>query len=58
MVEAGLLTKTRALEDRRRTELALTSRAEALLRTLTATHLEELKELAPALAGALKSAAD
>jgi DNA-binding MarR family transcriptional regulator len=53
MVEGGLLTKTRAVEDRRRSELALTPRAEALLRTLTAAHLEELRGLAPALAEAL-----
>ncbi|MCJ2061413.1 MarR family transcriptional regulator [Methylobacterium sp. J-088] len=57
MVEAGLLSKTRAAEDRRRSELALTPRAEALLRTLTAAHLEELRGLAPALAEALASAA-
>ncbi len=53
MVEAGLLSKTRAVEDRRRSALALTSHAEALLRTLTAAHLEELRGLAPALADAL-----
>jgi hypothetical protein len=33
--------------------LALTPRAEALLNTLTASHLEELRELAPALTAAL-----
>lgn len=53
MVEAGLLTKTRAVEDRRRSELSLTPRAEALLRTLTVAHLAELRDLAPALAEAL-----
>ncbi|MBE7248137.1 MAG: MarR family transcriptional regulator [Actinomycetospora chiangmaiensis] len=53
MVEGGLLTKARAVEDRRRSELALTPRAEALLRTLTTTHLEELRGLAPALTDAL-----
>ena len=57
MVDAGLLTKARAVEDRRRSELALTPRADALLRTLTATHLEELRRLAPALADALDPAA-
>ncbi|WP_267356463.1 MULTISPECIES: helix-turn-helix domain-containing protein [unclassified Methylobacterium] len=57
MVEAGLLSKTRAAEDRRRSELALTPRAEALLRTLTAAHLGELRGLAPALTEALASAA-
>lgn len=58
MAEAGLLTKARAADDRRRTELALTQRAEALLGTLTATHLEELKGLAPALAEALNPMTD
>jgi DNA-binding MarR family transcriptional regulator len=57
MVEGGLLTKERSTEDRRRSELALTSRAEALLRTLTAAHLEEVRGLAPALASALNPAA-
>jgi DNA-binding MarR family transcriptional regulator len=53
MVEAGLLTKARAVEDRRRSALSLTPRAEALLKTLTDAHLEELRGLAPALAEAL-----
>jgi DNA-binding MarR family transcriptional regulator len=56
MVEGGLLTKARAAEDRRRSELALTPRAEALLRTLTAAHLEELRGLGPALTEALMAA--
>lgn len=56
MVEGGLLAKARAAEDRRRSELSLTPRAEALLRTLTAAHLEELRDLAPALVEALKPA--
>jgi DNA-binding MarR family transcriptional regulator len=55
-VEWGLLAKARAAEDRRRIELSLTPRAEALLRTLTAAHLEELRDLAPALIEALKPA--
>ena len=53
MVEGGLLTKARATDDRRRSALSLTPRAEALLRTLTAAHLEELRGLAPALADVL-----
>lgn len=53
MVEGGLLTKTRSVEDRRRSEVSLTPRADALLRTLTAAHLDELRNLAPALADAL-----
>ncbi|CAO4176313.1 MarR family winged helix-turn-helix transcriptional regulator [Methylorubrum populi] len=53
MVEAGLLTKTRGTQDRRRMELALTPEAEALLHRLTAAHLEELRSLEPALVRAL-----
>jgi DNA-binding MarR family transcriptional regulator len=53
MADAGLLTKTAALDDRRRVELAITPTAEALLRQLTAAHLQELKTLEPALARAL-----
>ncbi len=53
MVEAGLLTKTRAEQDRRRMELALTPEAEALLHRLTSAHLEELRSLEPALVRAL-----
>ncbi len=53
MEEAGLLEKRRGREDRRRTELALTPRAEALLGALTAAHLEELRTMKPALLRAL-----
>lgn len=53
MVEAGLVTKTPSARDRRRMDLALTPKAEALLLKLTAVHLEELKTLEPALARAL-----
>jgi DNA-binding MarR family transcriptional regulator len=56
MVEGGLLTKVRVAEDRRRSALSLTPHAEALLRTLTAAHLEELRGLAPVLADVLASA--
>ncbi|MFE1599911.1 MarR family winged helix-turn-helix transcriptional regulator [Methylobacterium sp. ID0610] len=49
MVEAGLLTKMRGTQDRRRMELALTPRAETLLAALTAAHLEELRTMEPAL---------
>ncbi|MDP4023170.1 MarR family winged helix-turn-helix transcriptional regulator [Methylobacterium sp. NEAU 140] len=54
MVEGGLLTKARGTEDRRRVELALTPRAEALLRGLTAAHLAELRGLEPALRAVLR----
>ncbi len=53
MAEAGLVTKTTSNQDRRRVELALTPKAEALLHRLTSAHLEELKTLEPALARAL-----
>ncbi|MGC5779534.1 MarR family winged helix-turn-helix transcriptional regulator [Methylobacterium sp. NFXW15] len=53
MVEAGLLSKTASPQDRRRSALALTPRATALLQQLTAVHLEELRTLEPALARAL-----
>jgi DNA-binding MarR family transcriptional regulator len=53
MVKAALVTKTPSRLDRRRVELALTPTAEALLRRLTAAHLEEIKTLEPALARAL-----
>lgn len=53
MEQAGLVTKAAAADDRRRVELALTPRAWALLRQLTATHLDELRGLEPALTRAL-----
>lgn len=53
MVEAGLLTKTRGTQDKRRMELTLTPKAEILLSQLTAAHLEELRTMEPALIRAL-----
>jgi len=53
MAEAALVTKTPSIHDRRCVELALTPKAENLLRRLTAAHLEELKTLEPALTCAL-----
>lgn len=53
MVESGLLAKTASTRDRRRMELTLTERSDAILARLTAAHLEELKILEPALAKAL-----
>lgn len=53
MVEGGLVAKTASTRDRRRMELTLTPKAEAVLAKLTAVHLEELKILEPALARAL-----
>lgn len=53
MVEANLLSKRPSPDDRRRTELALTPRAEALLHELTEAHVAELEVLEPALTRAL-----
>ena len=56
MAEAGLIHKNHPAADRRRTELTLTDRAEALLAGLTAAHLRELEQLEPALTRALRAA--
>jgi len=53
MVETGLVTKAPSPTDRRRQQLTLTPKAEALLARLTQAHLEELRNLEPALATAL-----
>jgi DNA-binding MarR family transcriptional regulator len=53
MEQGGLLTKSPAADDCRRTELVLTPKAASILRELTVAHLEELRELAPALLNAL-----
>lgn len=53
MVDAGLITKAPAPEDRRKVRLALTQKAETLLAELSAAHLNELKSLEPALVAAL-----
>jgi DNA-binding MarR family transcriptional regulator len=54
MVEAGLVAKAPSIADRRRVDLALTPKAEAVLGDLTAAHVEELKTLEPALIRALR----
>ena len=53
MVEAGLISKAPAPEDRRKIRLVLTPKAEDLLAELSAAHLKELKSLEPALIAAL-----
>jgi DNA-binding MarR family transcriptional regulator len=53
MVVAGLVEKTAAAADRRRSALTLTDKALALLQRLTAVHLAELRTLEPTLAQAL-----
>lgn len=54
MERSELLIKTPALHDRRRVELTLTPKAETLLHRLTSAHIEELTNLEPALARALR----
>lgn len=49
MVASSLVTRTPSTQDRRRTELTLTTKAKALLCQLTEAHLQELKSLAPVL---------
>ncbi len=49
----GLIRRSRSTVDRRRVEVALTRRGEALLRRLSLHHLAELRTLAPALARTL-----
>ena len=43
LVHAGLATRASADEDRRRVVVSLTAKAETILETLSATHLEELR---------------
>jgi DNA-binding MarR family transcriptional regulator len=50
---AGLIRRTRAVEDRRRAVVAITPKGADLLRKLSASHLDELRSLAPALVGSL-----
>ena len=55
--EAGLLLREPDERDRRRVRLALTAVAEARLAALSASHLEELRQLRPALLEILDQAA-
>jgi DNA-binding MarR family transcriptional regulator len=43
LVEANLVVRTEAIDDRRRMVLTLTPQAEAVLADLSATHLDELR---------------
>lgn len=49
LVTAGLVLRRHDVDDRRRVRLSLTSSAETRLAGLSATHLEELRRLRPAL---------
>jgi DNA-binding MarR family transcriptional regulator len=49
LVARGLLRKTRSRDDRRRMDLKLTRRGEAVIERLAAVHLEELRQRGPQL---------
>jgi DNA-binding MarR family transcriptional regulator len=49
----GLIRRTRAIDDRRRAIVTMTAKGAELLRKLSASHLDELRSLAPALVGSL-----
>ena len=53
--ERGLVSRSRAREDRRHVLIHLTARGEAELERLTACHLAELKTNGPALVAALEA---
>ena len=57
LVEAGLISRMHDTADRRRVRLALTRVAEARLASLSASHLQELHRIRPALLELLGSAA-
>ncbi len=48
-VELGLVRRERDVDDARRVRLRLTTEGDAVVRRLTAVHLDELRALAPAL---------
>jgi DNA-binding MarR family transcriptional regulator len=58
LAEAGLVQRLRDPADARRVRLALTEPAEARLAGLSATHLEELRRLRPALLEMLAAIGD
>ena len=49
LAEAGLLAREQDAKDRRRIRLTLTQEAERLLASLSASHLQELRRMRPAL---------
>ncbi len=55
LVRGGLLTKRKAPGEARRVELALTGRAEGVLRALSAAHLAELHKIGPLLAAQIRA---
>lgn len=49
LVDAGLISRSKDANDRRRLILALTRKAERLLHSLSVVHLKEIRETLPAL---------
>ena len=49
LARGGLLRRTPSVVDRRRVELRLTPRGERVIERLSATHLQELRQLGPEL---------
>ncbi len=58
LVAAGYVSRNADPNDKRRQTLALTTKAEAALKRLTAIHLSEIRELAPRLIAILHSLQD
>jgi DNA-binding MarR family transcriptional regulator len=58
LVAAKLVVRNEDPEDRRRVVVTLTSKAEKILQSLSATHVEELRRLKPALSSVLALADD
>lgn len=54
LVAAGYVSRTTDLVDKRKQTLALTEKADAVLKRLTKTHIAEIKELAPQLIDILR----
>lgn len=54
LIDAGLVTGTTDLEDRRRLTLSLTPKAEDILNSLSLIHLREIREMAPFLMDILR----
>jgi DNA-binding MarR family transcriptional regulator len=55
LVRRGLVARTRSRDDRRRVDVKLTARGEALIAQLSAAHLEELRQIRPELQRVLDS---
>lgn len=53
LVTAKLVSRNEDAEDRRRVVVTLTPKAEKILQSLSATHIEELRRLKPALSAVL-----